>query len=226
VEPNDASTYTQVRSKTDISLLDVAGSRPVGGIAVSLGRVLVTTQVLAYEERHTEDHRFIRRVPLEMEPSVLDTTALWWAFGADLVDAAGIGSAELPGALHAAEHTGIGILPLFALCDRWDLGGVSTPWLDETAAATVVIHDAHPGGAGVAPMAFERSEAHLRSTLEVLQTCRCSTGCPSCVQSPKCGSGNEPLDKAAATTLLSYALNADVRPAAEFSLPLEPSGVR
>jgi DEAD/DEAH box helicase domain-containing protein len=158
-----------------------------------------------------------------MEPSVLDTTALWWAFDADLLDAAGIGATELPGALHAAEHTGIGILPLFALCDRWDLGGVSTPWLDETA--TVVIHDAHPGGAGVAPMAFERAEAHLRSTLEVLQTCHCSTGCPSCVQSPKCGSGNEPLDKAAATTLLAYALKVDAHPATGFSLPLEPSGV-
>lgn len=226
VEPDDASTYTQVRSQSDISLLDVADSTSVGEIAVSLGRVLVTTQVVAYEERNAESHRFVRRVPLEMEPSVLDTTALWWAFEGALVNAAGIGATELPGALHAAEHTGIGILPLFALCDRWDLGGVSTPWLDETAAATVVIHDAHPGGTGVTALAFERAEAHLRSTLEVLQTCRCATGCPSCVHSPKCGNGNETLDKAAATALLSYALSAAARPAAGLNLPPVPSGVR
>ncbi|MCZ7627825.1 MAG: DUF1998 domain-containing protein [Microthrixaceae bacterium] len=212
VARHDADTYTQVRSNSDISLLEVAESTRVGGIAVSLGRVLVTTQVVAYEERHTETHRFIRCEPLEMEPSVLDTSALWWAFEAEMIDAAGIGPVELPGALHAAEHTGIGVLPLFALCDRWDLGGVSTPWLEQTAAATVVIHDAHPGGAGVTALAFEHSEAHLRSTLEVLTTCRCATGCPSCVHSPKCGNGNEPLDRGAATALLSYALRADARP--------------
>lgn len=207
VAPDDATTYTQVRSQTQIELVDLVDSTWVGGITASLGRVVVTTRVVAFEEREVENHRFVRREPLEMEPSVLDTTALWWTFGENLVEAAGVSSVELPGALHAAEHAGIGMLPLFALCDRWDLGGVSTPWLEGTAAPTVVIHDAYPGGAGVAAMAFRRAEAHLGSTLEVLQNCRCATGCPSCVQSPKCGNGNEPLDKAAAGALLSCALN-------------------
>lgn len=206
VVPDDASTYTQVRSNTTVTLLDTTDSTSVGSVEVSWGRVVVTTLVTAYEERDSSDHSFIRRVPLETEPSVLDTSALWWTFGGEPVAAAGVAGHELAGALHAIEHTGIGILPLIALCDRWDLGGISTPWLADTGCATVMIHDAHPGGAGVAPMAFERAGYHLRATLEVLEGCGCATGCPSCVQSPKCGSGNEPLDKAAATSLLRSSL--------------------
>ncbi len=157
VVPDHGDSYTQVRSSSDISLIDVSDETSVGAIGVHLGRVLVTTQVIAYEERNATNHRFLKRVPLDSEPSVLDTTALWWTFDPSTIDEAGVTTEALPGALHAVEHTGIAVLPLFALCDRWDLGGVSTSMLEDTRAATIVIHDAHPGGAGVADMAFRRA---------------------------------------------------------------------
>ena len=94
------------------------------------------------------------------------------------------------------------MLPLFAICDRWDVGGVSTPWLHDLGAPAIVIYDGHPGGAGIADLAYEATEAQLAATLETLEQCGCDTGCPSCVQSPKCGSLNEPLDKHAAARLL------------------------
>ena len=130
------------------------------------------------------------------------TRGFWYVIGDDVTRRAGLGPAELPGALHAAEHAGIGILPLFAICDRWDVGGVSTPHLPETGAPTIVIHDAYPGGAGLAELGYAAADRHLPATLDVMESCGCSDGCPSCIQSPKCGNGNEPLDKHAAIALL------------------------
>jgi DEAD/DEAH box helicase domain-containing protein len=113
----------------------------------------------------------------------------------------------VPGTLHAVEHAAIGILPLFTICDRWDVGGVSTPHLAETMAPTIVIYDGYPGGAGVAELGFGAADEHLHATLEVIESCRCVAGCPSCVQSPKCGNGNEPLDKQGAVALLRTLLD-------------------
>src|SRR5690606_27738730 len=106
----------------------------------------------------------------------------------ELISAAGINLRSVPGALHAAEHAAIGILPLFTICDRWDVGGVSTPWQEDLTSAAIVIYDGYPGGAGVAELAYEAAERQLRATLQVLEQCECVDGCPSCVQSPKCGS--------------------------------------
>ena len=206
VEPHDGSTYTQTRKDTQIRLLDEEATSLVAGMTSHLGQVEVTTTVKGYVRKSTARHKVMDRHDLEMPPSTLLTTAVWWTFGTDLVERAGVGPRELPGALHAAEHAGIGILPLFAMCDRWDVGGVSTAHLPETGTATIVIHDAQPGGAGVAAMAFDAAPRHLAATLEVLRGCPCDGGCPSCVQSPKCGNGNEPLDKAAAGNLLTTAL--------------------
>ena len=205
VEPDDGSTYTQTRSETDIRLLDEEAETTVAGIRVHLGRAEVTTTVTGFVRMTTDRHEVVERSELDLPPSVLDTTAMWWVFEPEVVARSGLRDLDLPGALHAAEHAGIGILPLFALCDRWDVGGVSTPWLPETGAPTVVIHDAQPGGAGVAAMAFDAAPRHLAATLEVLEQCPCARGCPSCVQSPKCGNGNEPLDKHAAARLLTTA---------------------
>ena len=110
--------------------------------------------------------------------------------------------------LHAVEHAAIGMLPLFTICDRWDVGGVSTPLLAETDAATIVIYDGYPGGAGVAELGFEAADRHLAATLDVIEACGCRDGCPSCVQSPKCGNGNQPLDKHGAVRLLDVVLAA------------------
>ena len=112
----------------------------------------------------------------------------------------------MPGTLHAVEHAGIGILPLFTICDRWDVGGVSTPFQAETGLPTIVIYDGYPGGVGIAELGFAAGRRHLAATLAVIERCPCRRGCPSCVQSPKCGNGNEPLDKAGAVALLRATL--------------------
>ena len=115
-------------------------------------------------------------------------------------------AADLPGAAHAAEHAAIGLLPLIAVCDRWDVGGVSTPFHPDTGSCGIFIYDGYPGGAGIVERGFRSEERLLRATLETVRLCPCARGCPSCVQSPKCGNGNEPLHKAGAVALLSAML--------------------
>ncbi len=203
---SDGETYTQPRSETSIALLEVDRQRRVGGATLRLGSVEVTTLLTGYRTRSVATHELVATDSLELPPSLLGTRAVWYAFDDELVDRARVGGDELPGALHAAEHAAIGILPLFTICDRWDVGGVSTAWLPETGAPTVVIHDAHPGGAGIAELAWDAADHHLEATLEVVRDCTCVEGCPSCVQSPKCGNNNEPLDRAAAQRLLAATL--------------------
>lgn len=206
VEPASGDHYTQPRSETTIRLLGVDRTRPVGRSTLRLGSVEVTTQVVGYRVRTTSGHELVATESLELPPTHLSTRAVWYSFDDAVVDDADVAPPDLPGALHAAEHAAIGILPLFTICDRWDVGGVSTAWLPETNAATVVIHDAHPGGAGIAELAFDAADRHLAATVSVIAECGCSDGCPSCVQSPKCGNNNEPLDKAAAVRLLRTTL--------------------
>ncbi|MFV0318294.1 MAG: DEAD/DEAH box helicase [Microthrixaceae bacterium] len=205
VEPDDGLTYTQTRTTTDIRIVEHLDRTVVGALEVGFGRVEVTTRLTGFVRRSTDTHELLEHRGLEAEPTVLDTDAMWWVFAGSLVEST-TRPDTLPGALHAAEHAGIGILPLFALCDRWDLGGVSTVELTDTGLPTVVIHDALPGGSGVSALAFNSAQRHLEATLDVLVSCPCERGCPSCVQSPKCGNGNEPLDKAAATALLAAAV--------------------
>ena len=126
----------------------------------------------------------------------------------DVLDAAGIDAMRTPGALHAMEHAAIGLLPLFTICDRWDVGGVSISWHDDVGAAAVFIHDGYPGGAGIAELGFDAADRHLAATLDVIEGCACQDGCPSCVQSPKCGNGNHPLDKDGAVAVLHIVLDA------------------
>lgn len=202
VEPHDGGEYTQARAITDIRILQTDRRRPIGHAELCLGAVEVETTVIGYRRFDTFTREQLGAHDLDLPSSRLVTRGFWYVIGDHIMSAAGLGPAELPGALHAAEHAGIGILPLFAICDRWDVGGVSTPYLPETMAATIVIHDAHPGGAGIAELGFAAADRHLPATLDVMESCSCTDGCPSCIQSPKCGNGNEPLDKAAAITLL------------------------
>jgi DEAD/DEAH box helicase domain-containing protein len=198
--------YTQARSDTDIVVLQEQEAVPWGRCRMHLGRVEVANQVLAYERRRIFTNESLGIVDLDLPRLHLVTQALWLTIPNAVLAEAGIGPEDVPGAAHAAEHAAIGLLPLFAMCDRWDIGGLSTPWHPDTGEATIFIYDGYPGGAGIAERGFRSDDAHLRATMEAVAACPCATGCPSCVQSPKCGNGNEPLHKAKAVDLLRIVL--------------------
>lgn len=202
VEPFDGSEYSQPRVETDISLLGTDDERIVGRSTLGLGGVRVRSRVTGYKRYDTFTGELLGVEELFLPHTELETRAFWYVVGLDVLRDAQVSPAAVPGTLHAVEHAAIGILPLFTICDRWDVGGVSTPMLDETGKPTIVIYDGYPGGAGVAELGFEAAGEHLAATLDVVGSCRCTDGCPSCVQSPKCGNGNEPLDKAGAISLL------------------------
>jgi DEAD/DEAH box helicase domain-containing protein len=207
VEPATGDESTQARSSTRISVLDDELHRPVGRADLHLGTVEVVSQITGYQRRDLTTGEMLGVVPLELPPARLVTRSFWYVIDPAVLEAAGVEPAAVPGTLHAAEHAAIGILPLFAICDRWDVGGVSTPWQADTGGPTIFVHDGYPGGAGIAELGYGAADRHLAATLDVLLRCRCERGCPSCVQSPKCGNLNEPLDKAGAISLLRRILD-------------------
>jgi len=206
VAPSDGEEWTQVRSDTTIRVLAVDEHRRVGRADLHLGAVEVASQVTGYERRDARTGEVLGRVALDLPPNRLVTRAFWYTVDDDVLAEARVEAAAVPGTLHAVEHAGIGILPLFTICDRWDVGGVSTARQEDTGRATIVIYDGYPGGAGIAEQGFAAGRRHLEATLAVVERCPCKAGCPSCVQSPKCGNGNEPLDKAGAVALLRTVL--------------------
>jgi DEAD/DEAH box helicase domain-containing protein len=205
-EARDTAFTTRPRSTTDVRVLDTLETRPWGRVEVALGRVEVTSQVIGYEVLRIGSGQVLERIELDLPPMHLHTVAVWYALGPSLLDDAGIGAARTPGSLHAAEHAAIGMLPLLALCDRWDIGGLSTALHPDTGKATVFVYDGVPGGAGLAERSYRRLPEHLAATRETVRSCHCRDGCPSCVQSPKCGNGNDPLDKRGAVQLLDLLL--------------------
>ncbi|QXC60106.1 DEAD/DEAH box helicase [Aquihabitans sp. G128] len=205
VEPADGREYTLARSDVALRITGTDAERPCGRFTVGLGTVEVTSRVTGYQRREVLTGEILGTEELDLPPSHLVTRGVWWSVPDRVLADAAIAPKDVPGTLHAAEHTAIGILPLFTICDRWDVGGVSTPWLDELGTPAVVIYDGYPGGAGIAELGYRSAQEQLAATLELLERCRCTDGCPSCVQSPKCGSWNEPLDKAGARSLLRAA---------------------
>ena len=206
VDPDDGTTYTRARSDTDLLVLAEEGRRAWGTCVLAFGRVEVTTQVLAYERRHVFTGESLGVIELDLPRQRLQTTAIWLTAPEPVLDAARLGRSRVAGSLHAAEHAAIGLLPLFAMCDRWDIGGVSTPWHPDTGFATIFVYDGVPGGAGITTRAFETDDGWWSTTRAAIAACVCDDGCPSCVQSPKCGNGNEPLDKWGAVALLDALL--------------------
>jgi DEAD/DEAH box helicase domain-containing protein len=208
VTPDDGSTYTIPRRDTQVRLLDVEQARHVGRARLHLGTVEVESSVVGYQRKDALTGAVVESVPLELPRTTLRTRAVWYVVEPDVVAEAGIDAAVLGSALHAVEHAAIGMLPLFAICDRWDVGGVSTALQADTGLPTIVIYDAMPGGSGVAELGYEACERHLPATRESVRGCSCDDGCPSCIQSPKCGNANEHLDKRAALDLLAAILRA------------------
>jgi DEAD/DEAH box helicase domain-containing protein len=202
VEPSDGTETTQPRSETKIAILGEEAQRQVGRSRLALGRVCVESEVVGYRRLDVYTGELLGVEDLDLPATELTTRAFWYTIAPDLLAAAGVEVEDWPGALHAIEHAAIGLLPLFTICDRWDVGGVSSAWLADTGAPTIVVYDGYPGGAGIAELGFDAADNHLTATLDLLEGCPCTDGCPSCVQSPKCGNGNEPLDKAGAVSLL------------------------
>ena len=207
VAARDVDYRTWSRWLTSVDVVQVRAERKVGPVTWALGDVDVTTQVLDFQKRRLPDLSPVGGDVLDLPPRTLRTTAVWWTAPEEVLAAAGLAAGgDVPGALHAAEHASIGLLPLLATCDRWDLGGVSTAMHADTGCATVFVHDAYPGGAGFAERGFALGGQWLRATYEAIATCGCTDGCPACVQSPKCGNGNNPLDKTGALAVLQAAL--------------------
>ncbi|WP_288833484.1 DEAD/DEAH box helicase [uncultured Corynebacterium sp.] len=201
--PEAPDYSTQARSTTQISILGEASSRsnPAPGLWVANLDVEVVDRVTGYVVRLAEG-TVSEHIPLDLPEQRLVTRAVAYTIDPLALDAMGITPGEVPGALHAAEHAAIGLLPLLATCDRWDIGGVSTALHQDTLLPTVFVYDGHPGGAGFADEGYARFPEWIAATYEAVKSCGCESGCPSCVQSPKCGNGNQPLDKHAALKLL------------------------
>ena len=206
VSRSDADYYTQTRDVTDVRVLRVIDETAIGEVPALFGDVEVTRQVVGFQRKLGSTQETIEEVPLSLPPQTLVTKALWWLLPRRLLIRARITAAMLPGTALAAEHAAIGLLPLVATCDRWDVGGLSTPLHPDTGAATIFIYDGYPGGAGITERGYEAGPRLLEATFEAVRRCPCARGCPSCVQSPKCGNGNEPLDKQGAAALLAAML--------------------
>ena len=207
VRPAAVDYYTQPKEEKHLEILDVLARRSIGEVGLHHGVVRVESHVVAFQKRKLGSREVIDTVPLDLPPTVFETEGIWLTIGEGTLEAADVDEAAAPGALHAAEHAAIGMLPLMAICDRWDIGGLSMPWHPQTGLATVFIYEAYPGGAGISPVAYTAGTDHLRATVEAIRACPCVSGCPSCVQSPKCGNFNEPLDKAGAVRLLDAILS-------------------
>ena len=198
--------YTVARDVTEVRVRSVADTVSWGPVTIHRGEVDVTTQVVSYQRKLTASNEVAGEEPLELPPRQLSTVATWFTVSGAQLASMGIEEPEIPGALHAAEHAMIGLLPLLASCDRWDVGGLSTALHVDTELPTIFVHDGHPGGAGFAERGYDMFRRWITATRDAVAQCECESGCPSCVQSPKCGNRNNPLDKAGALKLLNGVL--------------------
>ncbi|OJX96098.1 MAG: DEAD/DEAH box helicase [Micrococcales bacterium 73-15] len=205
VHREDVEYRTSARSARQAALLGVRRRAQWGPVTWAFGPVEVTSRVTSYDIRRPPRYEVVASAVLDLPERRLPTTGAWWSVATEvLTEELGLAAGEVPGALHAAEHAMIGVLPLLATCDRWDIGGLSTALHPDTQQPTVVVHDGHPGGAGFAERGFEAATRWVGATYEAVASCRCSAGCPRCVLSPKCGNGNAPIDKAGALRVLRF----------------------
>jgi DEAD/DEAH box helicase domain-containing protein len=206
VEPFAGDEYTQAKKDTMTAILEAARTQWRLGVELAFGSVTVTEQVVAYQRKRIQDGETIETVALDLPQTEFETEAVWFVPESWMLE----GLEEMPrllGSLHAAEHSLIALLPLWAMCDRWDIGGLSTNLHFQTGRPTIFVYDGHAGGVGITERGFDAFEGWAADTAKLLDGCPCDHGCPSCVHSPKCGNLNEPLDKAGALTLLQRMLS-------------------
>jgi DEAD/DEAH box helicase domain-containing protein len=207
VEPFSGDYYTQAKTETTTAIVEPRRADRRLGVELTFGSVVVTDQVVGYQKKSIQTQESLELVPLELPQTEFETEAVWFLPEAWMLE----GLEQMPrllGSLHAAEHSLIALLPLWAMCDRWDIGGLSTNLHFQTGRPTIFVYDGHSGGVGIAERGFDVFEGWAEDTAKLLRGCQCERGCPSCVQSPKCGNLNEPLDKAGALTLLDRMLGA------------------
>jgi DEAD/DEAH box helicase domain-containing protein len=209
VAPTSVDWYTQAKTETETAIEETTRVAHRAGVDVHFGRVSVTEQVVGYARKAVRDGSTLDVVPLLLPEVTFETEAVWFCPEPGHLE----GLEQLPallGALHAAEHSLIALLPLWAMCDRWDIGGLSTNLHFQTGRPTIFVYDGHAGGVGITERGFDHFEDWAEDTARLLRRCPCAAGCPSCVQSPKCGNLNEPLDKTGALTLLERMVGSTV----------------
>ena len=212
VDPFEGDWYTQPKKETNVYVESLGQTAKIErlhpGVELFFGEVSVSEQVIAYQRKRLSDHEVIDLTGLELPEQNFGTQALWYTLPDELAGPAALPPEVQLGALHAAEHSQIAVLPLLAMCDRWDIGGLSTNVHFQTGLPTIFIYDGHPGGVGITQRGFELFDRLVGDALRLVSECPCDAGCPSCVQSPKCGNLNDPLHKAGAIELMQGMLGA------------------
>ena len=201
VRPFAGDWYTQPKKETETFVETLLDRREVLGVELSFGMVSVSEEVIAFQKKRISDHEVLDLLPVDLPERHFHTQALWYIVPEDLLGD-DFPLSLLMGSLHAAEHGQIAVLPLIAMCDRWDIGGLSTNFHPQTGRPTIFVYDGHPGGIGLTRQGFHAFETLVADARRLIEECPCRRGCPSCVQSPKCGNLNEPLDKAGALELM------------------------
>ncbi len=203
VAPVDSDYYTEVKAEKQTEILETTASRGLGPGEVKLGRLKVTEEILGYEKRRLSGRDRLSSHPLSLPPITFETVGLWMELPDALRGMVVSREGHFMGGIHAVEHAAISLFPLLAICDRSDIGGISYPLHPQIGRPAIFIYDGYPGGVGLAAKGYEALEDLLERTLRLIEGCPCDGGCPSCIHSPTCGNGNQPLDKEAAALVLS-----------------------
>ncbi len=206
VSEREADFYTQAKKETDVWIEEIYKTHEALGVELNFGKVAVTEQVIAFQRKKLADHEVVDTVSLDLPEQNFITQGLWYTLPRKL--AAAFPGETLLGALHASEHAQIAVLPLIAMCDRWDIGGLSTNVHPQTGHATIFIYDGHPGGVGITRRGYDVFKELVADALRLVGECPCEHGCPSCVQSPKCGNLNDHLHKPGSIELMTRMLDA------------------
>jgi DEAD/DEAH box helicase domain-containing protein len=198
----DVDYYTEALKLSDVRIKSERAHKTVNGITVHLGEVKVTEQYYEYAVRRYE--KLVGYFPLDLPPQTFESVAFWFTLSPEFQEQMLQAGGDFNGGIHAVEHGMIAMAPLYALCDRWDLGGLSTPLHPDTGVPPIFVYDGYEGGIGIAEKCYELFPELTKATTDLIKDCECEVGCPACIYSPKCGNKNSPLDKAAALKILAY----------------------